>query len=81
MSDEKTPTLPPPPIDAGEAAFTRMDTKLDRLLVHVERLTILAEDVFAAVQEDRLERQKMKDDIAALQRIPPRPEANGADAS
>lgn len=80
MSDSPDPpsmpsTLPPPKMSTGEQAsidaLLLIDAKLDRLTDHVQRLSLLAEDVFAAVEEDRLERRVMRDRIAALERIPP----------
>lgn len=75
MNEAKPKTLPPPPLDPAEAAFVRVDAKLDKVLAHVERLTLLAEDLFAAIQEDRTDRQELRDRVSALESIPPR---NGA---
>lgn len=80
MSDTTDPpsmpsTLPPPKMTASEQAaidaLVLIDAKIDRLTDHVQRLSLLAEDVFAAVEEDRVERRGMRDRIAALERIPP----------
>lgn len=70
MSDEKTPTVPPPAETPGEAAllaaFARLDTKLDQVLATLSRVAVAVEDIYAGQSE-------LRERVAALERIPPRP--------
>lgn len=56
-------TMPPPP-DAAGRAVGLLDAKLDRVLAMLDMM-------WAAMQEDRADREDIRERLAALEAIPP----------